>query len=164
MNRDLATYQTDFVELYRQYRPRMLQYVLRRCPYGGQAEDIVQDAFLKLWSIRDTLAGIERLPAYLFVMVRNGLLEYHKKRRLANRLSIQYSHRSSGLTHDHLELKDQLARLLQAVNRLPRQQRLVVELRCEYNWKEKEVAAVLNLSLSTVKNHIQCARRKLRAA
>ncbi|OYW19705.1 MAG: hypothetical protein B7Z54_03150 [Sphingobacteriales bacterium 12-47-4] len=164
MNRDIATYQTDFVELYRQYQPRMLHYVLRRCPYGGQAEDIVQDAFLKLWSIRDKLAGIEKLPAYLFVMVRNGLMEYFRQKRLANRLDRQYSHRSSGITHDRLEQRDQLARLHQAITHLPRQQRLVVELRCEYNWKAKEVAAVLNLSLSTVKNHIQCARKKLRAA
>ena len=49
----------------------------------GQAEDIVQDVFLKLWERRELLDNIS-LTSFLFMMVRNSCLNYLKHRQIAD--------------------------------------------------------------------------------
>src|SRR5262249_27736664 len=70
-----------FRELFQAYRKKLFTYVYKIIESREVAEDAVQEIFLKLWSIRETLPAINNINAYLHRMAHN--YAYHGFRQLA---------------------------------------------------------------------------------
>ena len=155
--------QPGYTELYNEYRCTLLAYARSYCAYDCIAGDIVHDVFLKLLEKQRLVKDISNWKAYLFIMVRNEAISHLRKQQLQQRGLSEYNRRRQYVTsHDSLLEKEFRQNLRTAIENLPAQQRLVYELRVEYNRKNEEVAAILELSASTVKKHIQQTRYRLR--
>src|SRR5690606_31325510 len=63
------------------YRRKLFSYIFKITASREIAEDTIQDIFLKLWSVRETLSAIGNINAYLHRMAHN--YAYHGFRRLA---------------------------------------------------------------------------------
>lgn len=149
-------------QLYVTYYHPLLQYASLRCPDRATAEDIVQQVFLELLQ-KPTVQGIRNWEGYLFIMVRNQIVNYQRKEKLRRQYQNQQQQFCGAFTnHDYLVEKEYKKRLQAAIEKLPPKQRLVYELRIEHNWNNEKVAKVLQLSLFTVKKQIQDARKKIR--
>jgi RNA polymerase sigma factor (sigma-70 family) len=127
------------------------------------AEDIVQEAFLRLARHAGKIDAIDRAPAYLRSIVLN-LARDHNRRGL---VSLRH-HAASGREIDvDDEVVDQLVRseehqrVLDAVRRLPARQRDCITLRYFEEFSVDRTASTLGLSVNSVKTHLRRAMAAL---
>lgn len=123
------------------------------------AEDLVQEAFIRLARHAGRIASIDRAPAYLRSIVVN-LARDHNRRGL---VSLRH-HATAGReldvaddTADVLARSDEHRRVLQTVRELPRRQRDCITLRYYEELSVDEVAATLGVSPNSVKTHLRRA-------
>lgn len=72
-----------FEYAFRKFSPRLEAFAQKYTNDTNEAEDIVQDVFLKLWERRELLDNIS-LASFLFMMVRNSCLNHLKHRQIAD--------------------------------------------------------------------------------
>ena len=72
-----------FEYAFRKFSPRLEAFAQKYTNDTNEAEDIVQDVFLKLWERRELLDNIS-LTSFLFMMVRNSCLNHLKHRQIAD--------------------------------------------------------------------------------
>ena len=154
-----------FRELFQAYRRKLFSYIFKITASREVAEDTVQDIFLKLWSVRETLPAIGNINAYLHRMAHN--YAYHGFRRLAKEallLDHLRKQEDGDIANPVQELlsKEAAAYVQLLVDRLTPQQRKVFLLSREGGLKQEEIADRLNISISTVKKHMVDALAFLR--
>ena len=127
------------------------------------AEDIVQEAFLRLARHAGRIDDVDRAPAYLRSIVLN-LARDHNRRGL---VSLRH-HATSGReidvpdhAVDDLVRSEEHGRVLDAVRRLPQRQRDCITLRYFEESSIETTAATLGISVNSVKTHLQRAMTAL---
>lgn len=127
-----------------------------------EAEELVQNAFAKLWAQRDTLEFQHSVKAYLYRMVHNQALN----RLRANKIHERYTqHQTRQMAQEHEPAQDDpelQQRLRKVLDALPVQCRNVFELSRFESLKYREIAEQLGISIKTVETHMGKALRILR--
>lgn len=157
--------QDAFTELFMQNRHKLFSFLMRLTQSPEATEDVIQDIFMKLWRNKSSLAEIDNFSSYLFRMAQNQCITQFKRMAketlILSRLASDSS-ASRSTTEDHIAVKEVQEQLQQAVAKLTPQQKLVFTLSREKGLKYDEIAAELNISPSTVKNHMIDALRIIR--
>lgn len=141
----------------------LIGYARRFLPEHTDPQDIVQDAFVRLWARREELREDGSLKALLYTTVRNASLDVVRKSRRRERLRA-VGFRSTAPRTPYEEVQGaELQRLAAAaVARLPEKRREVFRLVREEGLSYKDTAAVMGLSEQTVANHMSLALADLR--
>ena len=119
----------------------------------GRAEDIAQDAFFKTLQNWRTVAGYERPDAW----VRRVAIRLAVRQARRERLRPVLEREAQAPSYEHLPDPD----VAQAVSALAPMQRAAVVL---YYWEDRpvvEIARMLQVSESTIKQHLHRARKRL---
>lgn len=132
--------------------------------HAAEAEDLVQEVFLKLWTQRDWLPQMDSEEAYCVRMVRNVFLDRRRSARLP--LSGEPVADRSAVADDdvaaHTELCDLAARARMLMDRLPEQQRTVMMLKDVDDCTYEEVAERTGLTLGNLRVVLSRARKTIR--
>lgn len=159
--------QQAFEELYRQLFFKLYQFACSYVKNKENAEEVVNDVFLRLWQKRHTLDTISNLNVYLYVAVKNASLNFLRKSKIHAPLSLD----DLAVSHLHLTSNPELtlitnefrARVREAVDQLPPRCKLIFKLVKEDNLSYKEVASILEISVKTVDAQLYLALKKLSA-
>ena len=132
-----------------------------------EAEDIVQDVFLKLWDKRDEWKNIENVEAYCFRMAKNLSLDRMTSLRMKTTESISsedsdYKFVDSQTPLSQFERMEKRQAIDKSIELLPENQRMVFQLREVEGMSYQEIAATLNISEELVKVSLYRARNKLK--
>ena len=92
----------------------------------ADALDAVQDLYVKLWKMRDTLDLVRNPAAYGALLMRNLCIDRIRRARPSDPLSEDFS--GDGPPDEDLVAKETLGTLLQAMERLPDSQRKLLKL------------------------------------
>ncbi len=154
-----------FTQLFHLVRHKLFGFALRLTGSPELAQDLVQDVFLKLWKERIHLNQIENFSAYIFRVIQNQAINAIK--RMANENLIRAKikggmNESYTLTQETMEYRELQTQLEEILKKLPPQQRLIFKLSREGGLKHGEIAQKLNISPSTVKNHLVAALHTIR--
>lgn len=158
--------ETAFSQLFLQYKDRVYSTAYRITESNVEAEEIVQDVFVKIWTKKESLTEIENLDAYVFTMAKNhtfnALKRLLRERERTNGWPIdkELSIVAPEVTVNGKEFQ---AILKKAIDRLPPQQRQVYQLIKNEELTKVEVAEILGISPNTVKTHFDAAVRSIRA-
>ncbi|GAA0552777.1 RNA polymerase sigma-70 factor [Chitinophaga japonensis] len=132
------------------------------------AEEIVSDAFIKLWQVRGGLEKVDNLKVYLYVITKNLSLNYHArtaKKQLVQLDQIDVETIIEVKSPEDIYISNEIInKVRQAVCQLPPQCRIIFQLVKEDGLKYKEVAGILNLSVLTVRNQLAIAIKKISEA
>lgn len=154
-----------FETIVRHYFPRLLPFAINLTKNRAVAEDMVQEAFLRLWQHRGRYEKIYHLRPWLFTIVSNLCLTHLKRVALEGKL-LQHLRDFSGSSlpevEEKMHLRESGSIIAQAVDRLPPQQRQVYRLSRYEGLSIPEIAARLQLSPNTVKNHLVRALQSVR--
>jgi RNA polymerase sigma-70 factor (ECF subfamily) len=146
------------------YERPLLQYALSIVQDLDRARDIVQDTFMRLHNQEQ--AAIEgHLSQWLFTVCRNCSLKSLKKedRYIYVESSEFEQKKCDSLTPlAELERKEQIARLMELVEELPRNQHEVVRLRFQHHHSYQEISEITGLSVGNVGFLLNAAMRNLR--
>lgn len=138
------------------YTPLLYTFVLRLTKSRSDAEEIVQDTFLKIWNHRESLPFIEKPGRYCYVIARNQALDHLRKAARDQHLLDQVWNRIAGEEDHSLEQELQAReynRLIdEALHELPEQKQLVFQLSRREGLSQLEIAEKLGLSKSRINN------------
>jgi RNA polymerase sigma-70 factor (ECF subfamily) len=118
------------------------------------AEDIVQEAFSRLWMEREYIRIESSVKAFLAQWIKNRCLNYLKHLEVINRHQ-QESQVEQSIVHPYEEDDEELiASIYSGIQQLPPQCRKVFKMSRFKGLKHKEIADTLGISVKTVKTHI----------
>lgn len=154
-----------FMELYNRYHSPVYTFVLRIVKVPSVAEDILQEVFLKIWTIRERLQPERSIQAYLYRISRNLSWKMLKKMAADSELRLMLLNELNHSVSD----ADTRARwmeyeklLTSAIDRLPPQRQKIFRLCRLEGMSYKDVSCELNISTNTVKEHMVLATRSIR--
>jgi len=155
-----------FDELVTRHRGRVLAIAHRFLGPSDDAEDIAQEAFLRLYRARERYRPSARFTTFLFRIVANLCIEKGRKRKRQPSLEA-LDDRMPGPRSDEPEVvaleRETVRRLRGALQRLPEKQRIAVIL-CKYEERSyREVAQALGCSEKAVETLLYRARQTLAA-
>jgi len=144
-----------FDKLYLRYFDSVVTHVLDITKDRTVAEDIVQDAFFKLWQRREMFSHYEKIAGWLFVTTYNSSLN-HLRRILREKHRLVELCRSTDEqeTGDFRLLEEQFRLMEEAIEQLPPQRKRVFQLCKLEGFTYDQAAAHLSISKNTVKEHI----------
>ena len=153
-----------FVALYSKYHRKIYYTVLKMTQSDDLAQDVTQNVFLKIWETRASLDPTKNFAAYISIIARNEIFDMFKKithEEFIKKKLQQFAEISeSDEEDDSYEIYKNL--LDNAIAALPPQRRVVFEM-CKLREKTyNEVARRLNISGSTVQDHIVKANKFIR--
>lgn len=156
---------TAFEIIYRRYHVRLYTLALRYLKSRADAEDAVQQLFVKLWTIREALFVTQSLNGYLYGMLKHSVLNHIRNNVNALRHNYKVVQKQPQYDDDlwtYAERHHRSELLGLAIAKLPPQQRTVASLRCE-GYSNQEIARRLNLSIHTVNTHYRESMKALKA-
>ncbi len=138
-------------------------WALSRCDYNrAVAEDLVQQAYVELLAGRARFDGHSTLRTFVFGVVQN--LSRSRYRRIASRLRLVGKVAvDPGEHHAAAPVIDDSSGIWQAVQRLPRRQRDVIELVFCRDMTIEEASAVMGVTTGTGRQHYDRAKKALRS-
>jgi len=157
-----------FRVLFETHKDRVYSIALRYVGDSTAAMDIAQETFLKLLSSIQQFRGDASFESWLYRLVVNCCLDYHRKRRrflpllddaLDEALDLFRAPNDSAL-HDLLR-EEQAERVQQLVAQLPEEQRMVVVLRYTEDLSYEEIADLLGCRRGTVASRLNRAHKAL---
>ncbi|WP_316804677.1 RNA polymerase sigma-70 factor [Pedobacter nototheniae] len=155
-----------FAVLFYQYLPVLQSFALKFTKSDHATEEIIQDSFLKIWLNRDKLETVENVKAYLYKYVSNECLSYLRKTLRQTKTIDNFKNTHSDHSNDTVEtihLNEVNKIINTAIGDLPGQRKKIYELSRQEGKTIPEIAEILNLSPSTVKNALVIALKTIRA-
>lgn len=148
-----------------QAKDKMFRFALRFLGHPQDAEDVVQDVWIKLWE-RRTESPLLQVEAWCMHAVKNRCLDLLRHREVRQKVRRQLSSELSETDPDPADRRLhqlELRRCLDAaMNRLPLKQCMVVQLRDIEEYTYQDIAGILGIRLEDVKVSLFRARKTLR--
>ena len=156
-----------FTELYEENHVRAEQTALRILRDPHDAEDAVQNLFLKLWLRKEEIDETKPINRYLFTMLKNDLLNTLRDSKkniclLEDCLSMVLELEDNSL-NENLK-QEQMNIIQQALDQLSPQRRKVFEMKVSGKYSNQEIADKLNLSINTIKFQYSQSLKQIRMA
>jgi RNA polymerase sigma-70 factor (ECF subfamily) len=154
-----------FDELVRRYMARAFRVAYRLLGHREDAEDLVQDAFVRALEKLDTFERGRPFAPWFFRLLTNRGLNARKSRALRQTSAVPDEAAAPGESPaESAERADVRERLRAALEGLPPKQRVVVQMFEVEGRSSAEIAAALGMAEGTVRWHAHQARKVLRAA
>jgi len=165
----------SFETLFRLYYPRLSRYASYLLKDENEAEDLVQDVFSRLWRDKQLLKEDRNVSSFLYTMVRNNCLNNLKRRVVENKYLLhEQSVKSEELYHisfrqeGHFQSFEEILHqeILNLIDVLPEKCGIAFRLKWVEGKKIKEIAELMDISVSMVDKHLAkglaIAREKLK--
>jgi RNA polymerase sigma-70 factor (ECF subfamily) len=149
--------------IFKSYYPGLCYFSERITSSRSAAEDIVEEAFIKLWNKRSEFSSFPSIKAFLYVVIRNASNSYLKKQKKDDYHNKQFAYLSNA-TDDNLEIirAEVITAVYNAIETLPRKCQQIFKMSYIEGFKNEQIADILRLSIQTVKNQKARAIHHLR--
>jgi len=154
-----------FDKVYDLYSHKLFSFVFKILKNEDEADDIVQEVFVKIWESRNKLNDYKLLNSYIFTIAYNNSIDLIRK-RINNKKYIEYLKNSATVnfastTINQLEFNELSNNLKKIITQLPDRQKQVYLLHREKGLTYPEIAQQLGISKNTVENHMVKALKYL---
>lgn len=158
--------EASYTEIYNRYKGVLYRHAYKKLKNQHEADDILQDIFTNLWIKRSTFDSQNNLAGYLYVSLRNKILNLIAHRAIHDNYEAKYQQivdEGTAIT-DHRVRLSLLKEMIEfEVASLPLKMREIFECSRNSHLTHKEIAEKLNISEKTVRNQINNALKILRS-
>ena len=147
-------------------RKKLLAYTYKLAGNQVEAEDVVQDVFLKLWTIRDSLDKYDHVEALALRITKNKTLDELKRFRNE---SLEDAEMSGQLVHlttpdpetiaEQKDLADHVKKLIQS---LPPLQQSIIRMKDVEGYELEEIAEITGTTNEAVRVNLSRARKRIK--
>ena len=156
---------TEFKLLVMPYSSRLYRMAYRLMNSREEAEDIVQEVYVKLWGMRNELGKYTSIEALCIRITRNLCLD-HLRRRKVNHDAMkaeQYKvNNHPEMPSESLEKKEDTELVHTLIAALPEPQRSLIHLRHLEGKEYEEIAEMVNMNVNAIRVSISRARKQMR--
>ena len=151
-------------ELYRLYSKAMYNVCLRMVRHTADAEDVLQQTFLDVFTKLESFAYQSAVGAWIRRIAINNCINFLQRRRLVfDELDTNTKHIVEEETADDTQIGLSVAAVQRAMTLLPDGYRVVFSLYLFEGYDHEEISQVLGISESTSKSQFSRAKQKIRA-
>ncbi|WP_010663056.1 RNA polymerase sigma factor [Marinilabilia salmonicolor] len=144
-----------FNELFYLYSSRLYGFGYKYLKSDTDAEELVQDVFLKIWKNREKINEEENFRAYLFTIAFNQIRDYFKYKSVYLDVEeFQYFEYQDNTTETSLTFRSVLDQITQLLQRLPEKKQRIFHLSRFEGKSSKEIAEIVGVTSKTVDNQI----------
>jgi RNA polymerase sigma-70 factor (ECF subfamily) len=145
---------------------RLRPYVTRRVATASDADDVIQEIFVRIHAGIGALRDSERFGAWIYRIAEHVLADFARARQrdpLARRAEPESPSAEDEVPHDVDSLQEDLGQCVALfASRLPSPYREAITLTELQGLTQKDAAEVLGISLSAMKSRVQRGREKIR--
>lgn len=148
-----------FQVLFERYSAKIYHFALGYLKNKDDAEEIVQEVFLKIWKSREKLETSKSFESFLFTIAKNAILNTIRKSKYEQSyLSYAKLHPGKNILLDEeLDFNELKRAYNKSIEKLPARQKEIFLLRREKNLSNAEVAKEMGISVKTVENQMTSA-------
>lgn len=160
-----------FESIFKLTHPRLLSYCRLFVPDYSQADDLVQECFVKLWEKRETIKPAQSVESLLFVMLRHRCLNYLRDQKFIYTKEDVHSLKEIDLQHlfeldffgvEKKSLEEELVEAIKSeIEKLPEKRKLVFVKSKIDGMKNREIADQLGISVKAVEKHLHQAKEQI---
>lgn len=155
--------QEGFIALMEFYRESIYWHIRRLVVTHEDAEDVLQEAFIKIFRHIDGFKGESSLKTWIYRIATNEALRLYRRKRVATN-----SYDENGYLLELFEADQSInftsmeARLQRAILALPTKQRVVFNLRYYEEMPYEEIAKITESSVATLKSNYHYATQRIK--
>jgi RNA polymerase sigma-70 factor (ECF subfamily) len=143
--------------LFDELGPKIHAFAFSYLKNEADAEELLQDVFLKLWEIRSSLDSSRNIKSLLFKICINLIYDFIRRKNI-EQAYLEYSGRNNSVnvenTWNEVIYNDMLNNLQRLVANMPEQRQRIFRLSREDGFSNEEIAKQLDLSRRTVENQL----------
>lgn len=159
---DAETQKEAFKQIVECYSQRLYWQIRRMVIYHDDANDVLQNTFIKVWTSIDYFRGEAKMSTWLYRIALNESLNFLEKERNRNNLPIDSVPNLEQLRADEYFDGDEAEIILQkAIASLPEKQRIVFNLRYYDELSYEEISNVMGTSVGALKASYHHAVKKI---
>ncbi|MBA4167069.1 MAG: RNA polymerase sigma factor [Chitinophagaceae bacterium] len=146
-------------------KSKLYRFALKFMRDRQEAEDIVQEVLIKVWTQRNRFGELLNFEAWCMKLVRNQSLDRLKSVHYKTSIrTINPQTESQNKTpYQHVELADRIQTVHQLIDSLPEKQKQVIHLRDVEGFSYQEIADILGMDVNLVKVSLFRARNTIKA-
>lgn len=155
---DAETFKKVFIP----YHQKLYRIAYRIVQDAANAEDIIQDTFIKLWNKRDEMEHIDNTEAFAIIILRNTSLDYLRKTKNDLHTTYDVDIPETVSLSKQIELQDEAKQVKHLISKLPDQQRQVMMMKHWDGYTDEEIEEATGLSAGNIRVILSRARKTIR--
>ena len=155
-----------FDSIYDKYSGKLYAFGLKYLRSTGEAEELVQSVFLKVWENYKSLKKELSFKSYLFTIAYNDICKLFRKRNYQQKFisdTLAENPQASFDIEEGIDYQSVLERVHQIVDKLPERQKTIFLKSREEGKSTKEIAEEVGLSSGTIDNYISESLKFIRS-
>lgn len=159
---DSSKKEAAFTRIVQEYQKPLYWHIRRIVLFHDDADDVLQNTFIKAWNAVESFRGESSLQTWLFRIAINESLNHLNKKRPAVSLEGAEGNVAASLASDSYFDGDKLQEQFQtAINTLPDKQRIVFNLKYFNEMKYEDMSSLLGTSIGALKASYHHAVKKI---
>ena len=151
-----------FKKVFLPYHQKLYRIAYRIVQNSDNAEDIVQETFIKLWNKRHDMQTIDNTEAFAIIILRNTSLDFLRKTKNDNHTDYDVDVPETESLSKKLELQDEAEQVKALINNLPDQQRQVMMMKHWDDYSDEEIEQATGISPGNIRVILSRARKTIR--
>ena len=144
-------------------RGKLLGYAAHILGSTEDAEDIVQEVFLKLWFMREELSRYNSVPALSYMIARNLSLNHIKATHIRRKKSPEIPVAAEGRLPDtELQHRENLRNVMAIIDKLPGLQQATIRMRHLEGMEIEQIAQLTGTTPEAVRMNLSRARKHIK--
>ncbi|MDR2621447.1 MAG: RNA polymerase sigma factor [Dysgonamonadaceae bacterium] len=151
-----------FKRIFLPYHRKLYRIAYRFLENQADAEDMVQETYIKLWQKRLELESLINPESFAVTLLKNSCLDFLRK--VKPDVSPLYEIAAAAMESpaEQVENREQLEHIQSIVNQLPAQQKQIVELKIWDNLSDEEIEQRTGLKQGNIKVIVSRARKTIK--
>jgi RNA polymerase sigma-70 factor (ECF subfamily) len=154
--------QKEFLDTVLPIKDRLYRIAKRYLVSGDEAEDAVQEVYLKLWKNKASIKKYRSPEAFAITMTKNYCLDRLKSKQASNLKIVHNNFENKQSLERQVEVQDEVSILFKMMETLPEQQKLILHLRDVEQFEFAEIAKMTNSNETAVRVALSRARKKMK--
>lgn len=153
----------ELASIYNQFHKTLLGFIKSKVTNHEDAEDIVQNVFVKVAGSIDNLNRKEKLHSWIYTIARNSIIDYYRSNANKKDLVIEGNIDESFTNEEYIDTTNGLeCCLVDMVNQLPEEYRdIIVDVEMK-GIKQKDLVDKYSLAYPSIRSRVQRGRIRLK--
>ncbi|MAN59017.1 MAG: RNA polymerase subunit sigma-70 [Flavobacteriaceae bacterium] len=156
--------QNEFLGTVLPFKDKLYRLAKRILVSKDEAEDAVQEVYLKLWKGKGKIKNYKNPEAFAITMTKNYCLDRLKSKQANNLKIVHNTFQHSQSVEREVEANDGVTMVFKIMETLPEQQRIVLQLRDVEQFEFSEIAEMLDSNETAIRVNLSRARKTVREA
>jgi RNA polymerase sigma-70 factor (ECF subfamily) len=154
--------QNDFVAAVLPFKDKLYRLAKRILVSSDEAEDAVQEVYLKLWKGKQRMENYKSPEAFAMTMTKNYCLDRLKSKQASNLKIVHSNYKNDENLDRQIDVKDGVSLVFKIMETLPEKQRIILQLRDVEAFEYSEISKMLEINETAIRVALSRARKTVR--